>query len=269
MKKILNSWVIGVENLFLSFGVSLYAYIPIVVVGLISIWASGTQFAMLFTILAIVNILTIGICGFLKRQYLFSKVEVVISSIYLVVIVGIFIFGCTIDFKWSIYTILFPNLISGLNVLLRNLQANIYAKSKFKILQIMNKLFDNSIVYLVSYLVVLVGPFAIFFYHAYFAISSQIWVILISFVFLLLLPLIVWFESNIIGETIFGIAFNVNWSKEVEESVKNLNDLFDTLNKEDFIKVAEKFDKEFNEDPNRAVQLFIEELQRLQNESKK
>lgn len=269
MKKIFNSWATGVDNLFFGFAVSLYAYIAALAAGLISIWSSASQYAMVFTILAIVNILTIFICGFLKRKYLFSKGEVVISRMYIAVLVGMFVFGCIMDLKCSIYTILFPSLVAGFIVLLRNLQAKIYAKSKVKILNMLSKSFENPIVYLVSFLVVLCAPFMIFFYHAYMVIPSQILVISISFAFLLLLPLIVFVEASIIGETIFGIAFNIAWSKEVEESIQNLNNLFEALNKQEFIAIAQKFDKEFNEDPDMAVKLFMEELQRLQNESKK
>lgn len=221
MKDLFDSWCRGWNFLINDELISWYAYFTIVLAEIAFLWGFLPDIAMPFTILLGASILNIIVLGFLKGAREGAKEEIVFAILYAVFFVIIFIIG--LFFNWIADIILFAIalIFTAMWINIRDFFAEIgYRLSKKKFFKKVNR----KMVMVIVEIFVIGLPLALF--VCFTALSPlPIWIkIVLPLVYTLLIPVIVYMEDGFAACNIFELAYDITWSKEMDEWCKKIEE---------------------------------------------
>jgi hypothetical protein len=262
VKKWLDNYSDGIMSLLAGYGISFYAYLSIVLSEIFYIWRFLPENAMLFTILLSINCIVIGIFGFLKRIFVFTKWERVVARVYCINLAIIFIIGCFINFLQNLVLYFLPIVFTLVWIFLRDIQTMRFATSNSKILTTLTLIFCNCLMWPLVTAFVTLTPSVVLMYVVNVVFESKFWVFLISFAFVALLPFISWFEESFVNENIFEIGYEVVFTKRIEQIVKELSITIDVFFTDEFADAVYKL--EASDESEEAWREFEKEVKRIQ-----
>lgn len=224
MKNLISSWLGGFGYLLDDELISFYTFFTVAFAECAALWAfCSTSIAIPFTVILIAYILNILIFSYLKGNYLGCKKEVIISILYVVVTIALFITGFFFDWKINLICTAILFGVTALWIVIKLHQCTIYVNARSTIVMIINRLFQNKIFWVFSQIIVIGAPFAAF--TTFFAMIPAIPLalkIIVPIVYFILMPFIAVLEDETAACNVFEIAYDIMWSKEFEESYNQM-----------------------------------------------
>lgn len=259
----LDDYSDGIAGFFTGYAISYYAYLSIVLSEIFYIWRFLPENAMIFTILLIANCVVIGIFGALKRIFVFTKGERVVTRVYWIPLAIIFAIGCFVNFLQNLVLYFLPVIFTAIWVFLRDIQNMRFAESDSKILVIVTEFFSNCLMWPILLAFVSFTPLVILTYVTNLVFQSRLLTFFIPFAFAMVLPFITWFEENYVNENIFEIGYEIVYTKRVENLLKELNITSEVFWYEEFEQAVSRLQEKGETDE--AWEEFGTELKRIQS----
>lgn len=228
MKGLFDSWRGGWELLIDDELISWYSYFSIVLAEIAFLWGFLPDIAMPFTILLGASILNVIIMGFLKGAREGAKEEVVFTILYAIFFASIFIIG--LFFNWIADIVLFAIalIFTAIWINIRDFFATIaYRFSKKKIFKKVNR----KIARIIAEIFVIGLPLVLFVCFVALSPLPVLVKIILPLIYTLLIPVIVYMEDGFAACNIFELAYEITWSKEMEEWNKKIREIEKNKNK--------------------------------------
>ncbi len=211
MKGLIKKYAWAVDLLIKDETNTFYSFFTVIIAECIYLWNRHYSSAKYFTIISIAYILNVIICALLEVRYEGEKQGAIASSIYGIVFIALIIIGCFINIPISIalvaIPIVFTLLISARGWLLQEI-----ADSHIGL-----GIFLNC---LIVYLPCILFAFSVLKYME----MDLIWKITIIMLYVLVAPLICYFEDETAALTIFELATDPKETYEILKQCPELND---------------------------------------------
>lgn len=222
MKKLFGKWFTGVNYILYDNMISFYVFFTAALTQCAVLWAFYPKtIAIQFTIILVGYILNVLLFGRLKRFHEGTRSEVASSIIYVIVFLALFIIGCFFNWLISIATTSILLAITALWIGIRKQQNFIYAGEDFpKILYVINSIFGNKIFWVLSQIVVILGPIIAFsICFAMIPVLSIEVKILVVAAYCIVIPFIAYIEDILYACNVFEIAFDITWRRKYEDLI--------------------------------------------------
>ena len=205
MKKLVSYWLGALEDLMGDYLISFYAFFTIIFAECAFLWAKvSSDVAKPFTIILILYILNVLVCGFFKGNWENTRIELIASIVYVIIFVTLFIIGCTFNIVLSIVLTVIPLAITFVCIQIRENGDCVYWTIK--------KPKVAKFLYNFGEFMILVCPYVIF--VICFAMIPTIPItvkIVIPILYFLCMPLYAQLEDDLATCDIFEIAYDVTW----------------------------------------------------------
>lgn len=209
MKHIASMWQVGWLYLFGDDLISFYTFFTIIFAECAYIRAFYPgNIANAFTFVLIGYVVNVIICTILKGFYEGENIELLFSISYVIAFCFLLVIGCFINAMLSIILTIIPLIITALWIVIREQQNTLYLWYDDKLILHINKVFENKILYVLSQLLLVGGPFIAFtICLAMIPGLSLALKIVIPVIYLLIMPLIAFFEDESSARNIFELIF--------------------------------------------------------------
>lgn len=206
MKNLIENWMNGLSYLIADDHISFYTFFTVVLTECAYLWAfHESAIAIPITVILLGYILNVIVFSQLKGNVEGTKLEKVFSILYVLVFVTLFVIGCI--FNWAIIVITTAILlgVTALWIVIRNLQGT------------------SKIFWILSQIIIIGGPFVVFvIFCAKISFLPIALKVAIPLLYIILSPLIAYFEDDSAACNIFELAYDITWSKEYEEDCKKM-----------------------------------------------
>ena len=224
MKRLIGSWLDAFGYLLDDELISFYTFFTVVFAECAALWAfCSASIAIPFTVILIAYILNILILSDLKGKYEGCKKEVTISIFYVIITLALFITGFFFDWRINLICTAILFGVTALWIGIRLHQCTLYVNSRNVLVMLINSLFQNEIFWVFSQIIVIGAPFAAF--VTFFAMIPAIPLalkIIVPIAYFILIPFIAVLEDETAACNVFEIAYDIMWSKELEESYNRI-----------------------------------------------
>lgn len=209
-KKSFELWKTGVKYLLYDVYSSFFVYFSVIFTEIILLWHFGKSYALPFSILLGICVLNVFICSVFKGLYEGEKKEVFFSRIYIFVFGVVFLIGFFIN-KYANFKLFFtPFLITGLWILLKNVNLTLFFSKKYKVLMVIFKLFE-----LLTCVIALFFPCILVTWAIFLTDIPLFTKYYTSILYALMMPMVAVLED--IGScNIFEVAYEIAWDEEHE-----------------------------------------------------
>lgn len=226
MVDLIESWIDGLGYLIADDLISFYTFFTVILAECSYLWGfHEVSIAIPFTIILLGYMINVIVFAFLKGRSEGTKLEKLFSILYVIVFVMLFIIGCIFNWCICIITTVIPLAITALWIAIRNIQDTFIRIPKISpksdhLISVFNKFF-----YVTSQIIIIGGPFVIFtIFFAKLTFIPILLKVIIPALYLVICPFIAYFEDASATCNVFGLAYNVTWSKELEEYHKKLEE---------------------------------------------
>ena len=223
MKDLFESWKDGVSILIEDDLISFYTFFTLILAEISYFFAfQPLSVAKPLAIIFFGYMLNVIICAVVKGNFEGTKIERICSIVYVLVFVALFIIGCIINWKITLICTIILFGITALWIAIRDHQDSVYAykgqTTREKLALKINSLFRNKVFWIVSQIIVIGAPFIAFIVmFANISFIPTALKIIIPIVYVILAPVIAFFEDASACCTIFELAYEISWSKDKEE----------------------------------------------------
>jgi len=225
MKKFLKNW----KGVFVDYFVeeeliSFYAFFTIIFAECAYLWAFESKAVSIgLTIVLLAYIVNVLVFAWLKGCFECSVKEITISRLYIAGFIILFIIGCFINFWLNLVLIAIAFGITLLWVGIRCLQSTGFVGFK-GIINIISAPFYNKPFWIISQIIVLGAPFAIFTWMlALIPGLSIVFKIIIPIAYFVIAPFMSMLEDELMAQNIFEIAYDIWYDEEYEKMMKQYN----------------------------------------------
>lgn len=223
MKDLFESWMDGLGCLIDDDLISFYTFFTLVLAEISYLFAfQPLEVAKPLSLIFFGYMLNVIICAVVKGNFEGTKLELICSIVYVLVFVALFIIGCIINWKITLICTIILFGITALWIAIRDHQDSVYAykgqTTREKLALKINSLFRNKVFWIVSQIIVIGAPFIAFIVmFANISFIPTALKIIIPIVYVILAPVIAFFEDASACCTIFELAYEISWSKDKEE----------------------------------------------------
>ena len=216
MKKVIENYFDAIYFLRTDDCVSFYTYFTIILAECAFLWSHySASMAIPFTIILVAYIINVAVTGVLKGYWEGDRKELVFSILYVVNFICLFVIGCCIKLTMCIVLTGIPLIITAIWIQLRTFQ------DTTGISEVTDKLRKINFIWYFVQLIVLGVPYALFLISIIQIHTLPIILkVLILILYLLCIPFIVLLEEEFAAINIFELAYDIMWSKELEEFKK-------------------------------------------------
>ena len=213
MKDLFESWMDGLGCLIDDDLISFYTFFTLVLAEISYLFAfQPLSVAMPLAIIFFGYMLNVVVCAIVKGNFEGTKIEKICSIVYVLVFVALFIIGCIINWKITLICTIILFAITALWIAIRDHQDSVYAykgqTTREKLALKINSLFRNKVFWLLSQIIVIGAPFIAFIVmFANISAIPTVLKIIIPIVYVILAPVIAFFEDASACCTIFELAY--------------------------------------------------------------
>lgn len=242
MKRLIDTWMIGVEGLIQGVSVSFYTFFTIVFAEIIYSWFFLREKALLLTFVLIGYLLAICAFGYFKKIWTGTRKELILARLFLVMVAIVFAAGCFVDWLINIIFFVIPVGVAAVMVLIRDLQTMRFVASENKMVRFLCYVFDSSLIWLVAEVFVMAVPIACLWYVlSLIGLDSSV-IVFIMAAYACIIPLIAWLEEEFVSDNIFELAYDVLWTEEFEKEISELERLLNSQPEKKEEKLEERKD---------------------------
>lgn len=211
MKGLIKKYAWAVDLLIKNEANTFYSFFTVIIAECIYLWNRYYSSAKYFTLISIAYILNVIICALLEVRYEGEKQGAIASSIYGIVFIALILIGCFINIPISIALVAIPIVITLL-ISARGWLLQIVFNFHFGF-----GIFLNC---LIAYLPCILFAFSVLKYME----LDLIWKITIIMLYVLVAPLICYFEDETAALTIFELATDPMDTYEANMQLSELDD---------------------------------------------
>lgn len=225
MKKFFENWKgITVNYLIEDDLISFYTFFTVIFAECAYLWAfQTTGVAIGFTFVLLAYIANVLVFAWLKGCFEGSNQELTIARLYIVGFVVIFIIGSVINFWLNLLLTAIAFGITFLWINIRTFQ-DTQLMGYSGIVGAISKLFNNTVFWVISQIIVLGAPFAIFAWML--ALIQEIPIalkIIIPLAYFVIAPFMSVLEDEMVAQNIFEIAYDIWYDEEYDKMMKQHN----------------------------------------------
>ena len=213
MKDLFESWMDGLGCLIDDDLISFYTFFTLILAEISYFFAfQPLSVAKPLAIIFFGYMLNVVVCAIVKGNFEGTKIEKICSIVYVLVFVALFIIGCIINWKITLICTIILFAITALWIAIRDHQDSVYAykgqTTREKLALKINSLFRNKVFWIVSQIIVIGAPFIAFIVmFANISAIPTVLKIIIPIVYVILAPVIAFFEDASACCTIFELAY--------------------------------------------------------------
>ena len=201
MKNLIDNWKAGLSYLFTDDLISFFSFFTIIFSECAYLRFFTTQKMEIFTIILIGYVVNVIVCAFFKGFWEGTRIEVVFTILYSIVFVTLFIIGCCINLKISITFTIIPLIITAILIKIREHSCSILAQ-----------------------FIVVGGPVIVLTITIIILPTLPIVLkIIIPILYAVCVPFISYMEDETSALNIFELAFDITWSKDLEDFRKKIS----------------------------------------------
>lgn len=213
MKDLFESWMDGLGCLIDDDLISFYTFFTLVLTEISYLFAfQPLEVAKPLSLIFFGYMLNVIICAVVKGNFEGTKLELICSIMYVITFVVLFIIGCIINWKITLICTIILFTITALWIAIRDHQDSVYAykgqTTREKLALKINSLFRNKVFWVISQIIVIGAPFIAFIVmFANISAIPTVLKIIIPIVYVILAPVIAFFEDASACCTIFELAY--------------------------------------------------------------
>lgn len=213
MKDLFESWMDGLGCLIDDDLISFYTFFTLVLTEISYLFAfQPLEVAKPLSLIFFGYMLNVIICAVVKGNFEGTKLELICSIMYVITFVVLFIIGCIINLKITLICTIILFTITALWIAIRDHQDSVYAykgqTTREKLALKINSLFRNKVFWVISQIIVIGAPFIAFIVmFANISAIPTVLKIIIPIVYVILAPVIAFFEDASACCTIFELAY--------------------------------------------------------------
>lgn len=219
MKRLVELWRTGLDWLITDYCISFFTYFTIIFAECAYVWSYySTEVAIPFTVILLAYVLNVIVFGWLKGIWEGTRKELIFSILYVIMFIGLCIIGCIFNTLLCLALTIIPLIITYICIQLRDFQAT----NGF--LRLTNKTFIKGFLYIVSQVIIIGCPYAIFVIFLVTIPTFPILLkVLIPVLYFIGIPFISLLEDEGASCNIFQIAYDITWDKDFEEFRNKMN----------------------------------------------
>lgn len=251
MKNLIKAWRFGWSYLFFEVPNSFYSYFTAVFAEIILLWGfMPCDIALPLMTLCVLCILNVTICSYCKKYTRGTSSERVCAIAYVCMFCVILLVGLMYDWRTWLLMFFTPLVFSWSCYLIRDSQSCIWnfnlEPSSF--MSFVRRMVKNKFLYATIQLLAVAGPFAFFQVFLWATSMSYLTKLMLTFLYILVIPFIAYVEDRVEGENIFAIAYNITWSKKYECNIKKVQKTPEELKSDS--EIVEDFKRKLNQFKN-------------------
>jgi len=216
MKRFFENWKeIAVDYLIADDLISFYTFFTVIFASCAYLWAfQPSSVAIGLTIVLLAYIVNVIVFAWLKGWYEGNREEPIIARLYVANFLIIFLIGCFINFWLNLILTLIAFCVTLLWINIRTFQDTQFMGYS-GIVGAIGKLFNNGLFWVISQIIVLGLPFAIFTWMLALIPGLSLWIkFVIPIIYLLIAPFIALLEDEMVAQNIFEIAYEIWYDKK-------------------------------------------------------
>ena len=225
MKKFFENWKsVAINYLIEDDLISFYTFFTVIFAECAYLWAFQSKFiAVGLTIVLLGYIANVVVFAWFKGCHEGSKAELAIARLYIVGFAIIFIIGCFINFWLNLVLTAIAFGVTFLWINIRTFQ-DTQLMGYRGIVGVISKLFNNGVFWLISQIIVIGLPFAVFSWMLVLIPGLPLALkIIIPIVYFVIAPFIAFLEDEMVAENIFEIAYDIWYDEEYDRMMKQYN----------------------------------------------